>query len=294
VLARQTAFLNRDYRTNGVTTEHSHSTFPGVASNYLGELASVTQEALDSSNNPGSVVTVSLYQYDANGNRTIQTQTGTVNGSPGQTNTTRMIYDAQNRVIQTIDALGRTNSTTYNKLGKQATTTDVWGRTTSYTYDPLGNLIETLYANGSVTRTTYNERSHVVYSQDRAMPDGNNQTMAPATMNLYDTNGNLVCAQRLSGVALVKQTASLNTDYAGLPGGDTQYKMVVNSNGTFGSCTRSVYDLDGRVQYAMDARGTVTEYDYDADGRRTNTLIYLNYTVSPPATGMITPTGGSW
>jgi len=41
----------------------------------------------------------------------------------------------------------------------------------------------------------------------------------------------------------------------------------------------------------MDARGTVTEYDYDADGRRTNTLIYLNYTVSPPATGMITPTG---
>jgi len=274
-----------------VFTTNSYYSNPGLASNYVGELASVTQEALDSSNNPGSVVTVSLYQYDANGNRTIQTQTGTVNGSPGQTNTTRMIYDAQNRVIQTIDALGRTNSTTYNKLGKQATNTDAWGRTTIYTYDALGNLIETLYANGSVTRATYNEKSQVVYSQDRAVPDGNNQTIAPATMNLYDINGNLVCGQRLSQVALARQTATNGTDYAGLSGGDTQYKMVVNSSGTFASCTRTVYDLDGRVQYAMDARGTVTEYDYDADGRRTNMLVYLNYTVSPPATGTIAPTG---
>jgi len=86
-----------------------------------------------------------------------------------------------------------------------------------------------LYPNGSVTRSTYDERSRVVYSQDPAMPDGNNQTTAPATMNLYDSNGNLVCAQRLSQVALAKQTAVPGTDYACLSGGDTQYKMVVNN-----------------------------------------------------------------
>ena len=89
------------------------------------------------------MITTVYYQYDANGNRTSEAHTGTTNGLAAATNVTQSVFDAQNRLVQSVDALGRTSSISYNKLGKQATTVDVLGRTNTYTYDAIGNLIQT-------------------------------------------------------------------------------------------------------------------------------------------------------
>ncbi len=70
--------------------------------------------------------------------------------------------------------------------------------------------------------------------------------------------------------------------------------MTNTGAGTLVSFTRTVYDLAGRVRYSMAANGNVTQYSYDAAGRRTNVLVYTNYTVSLSSINQtIAPTGGT-
>ncbi|HEV2327545.1 MAG TPA: hypothetical protein VGY56_02015 [Verrucomicrobiae bacterium] len=55
--------------------------------------------------------------------------------------TTTYTYDAQNRVIQTVNPDGGTNITVYDLAGQQQATIDASGIMTSNTYDPDGHLI---------------------------------------------------------------------------------------------------------------------------------------------------------
>src|SRR5262249_19190698 len=89
------------------------------------------------------------YTYDANGNRCTETVHRQVNGQD-ESITTIHIYDGQNRLIETRDALydpstPRLHCTKifYNAAGKPLTTIDKLGRQTAYTYDARGNLIQT-------------------------------------------------------------------------------------------------------------------------------------------------------
>src|SRR5262249_16223644 len=148
-------------------------------------------------------------------------------------------------------------------------------------YDVLGNLIETIYPDNSVTRSTYDEKNRPVYTQERAVP-ASGVTTAPSMVNLYDLQGRVTRVERRSNVQLTRQTDSMYS---------TEYTMSVTSTGALVSCTRNVYDLNSRIQFSMDARGAVTEFQYDVAGRRTNVLVYTNYVVSPTATGSISPSG---
>jgi YD repeat-containing protein len=77
-------------------------------------------------------------------------------------------------------------------------------------------------------------------------------------------------------------------------GGASAPTVVVATNGTRTTLTRSVYDWNSRVIYAMAANGAVTQYQYDAAGRRTNTLVYTNYLASVASNNApIAPTGGA-
>lgn len=259
--------------------------------NLTGEIASVTQQWVNSSGSPsGPAASSTYYQYDANGNRVQQTQIATVNGVSGTSITTQYQYDGENRLIATIDPLGRTSSTVYDKAGRPYITTNVENQSTTNTYDAIGNLIETAYPDGTVSRMTYDELNHVLYTQDRSVPSSGGSTTNAATLNVYDGAGRVVCVERLSGVILTRQ---VNSSVITRSGADTIYQMTNTSAGTLVSFTRSVYDLDGRVMYSMAANGTVTEYDYDADGRRISALVYTNYTVDLSSIGTtIDPTGG--
>ncbi|HWD21489.1 MAG TPA: RHS repeat-associated core domain-containing protein [Verrucomicrobiae bacterium] len=273
-------------------TTYAYYTQPYGVGNFPGEVASVTQNWVGSDGvtpGPGVFAPVN-YAYDANGNRISEARTGTIDGVPGQSAVTQYEYDAMNRVVETIDPLGRASRTVYDAAGRVVLTVDALGRATTNTYDACGNLIETAYADGTVSRLTYDEMSHVLCSQDRALPDGGGVTTGPATVNIYDSAGRNICVQRWSAMSLAKQ----NDTRAQVAAGVTMQTVVVATNGVRASFTRSVYDWNGRVVYAMAANGAVTEFRYDAAGRRTNTLVYTNYLVALTDSGtQIAPTGGA-
>lgn len=278
------------------STVTSYSYYQNTAAqptgNFTGEIQSTAQQWVDAGGNPcAPIVPPTSYQYDANGNRTQQMQTATVNGVTNTAVTTSYQYDAENRLVATVDPLGRASGTVYDKAGRAFMTTDVDGRTTTNTYDAIGNLIETAYPDGTVSRMTYDELNHVLYTQDRSVPNSSGSTTNAATLNIYDGAGRVVCVERLAGTILTKQ---VNTAVVARSGADTIYQMTSTSPGAVVSFTRSVYDLDGRVQYAMAANGSVTEYRYDADGRRTNVLVYTDYTVDlSNITNAISPSGAA-
>src|SRR5581483_2511332 len=261
----------------------------GTAGNFAGELAYTAQEWVDGGLNVVGQSAPTYYDYDANGNRTVQTQVGTVNGVGGQQVTTRYYYDGMNRLIETVDPLNRTSMTTYDGAGHVITSTDVLGRTTTNVYDAIGNLIETDYPDGTVSRMTYDEMNHVVCSQDKAFPDGSGKTTGPATWNVYDGAGRNICVERLTGVQLQRVT---DTNVATMTGAAVPQVITLATGGTLASFTRSVYDWDGRVIYSVAANGGVTQYQYDAAGRRTNTLVYTNYFVTT-TNQAISPSGGA-
>jgi len=287
-----------------VVTAYTYYAEPSSSLGLTGEVKTVTEKWVDDSGaTMAPVLPPTTYDYDANGNRTREIRKATVNGVAGTDVITQYRYDSQNRLFQTIDPLGRTNTVVYNKLGKQAATIDVMGRTTAYLYDVLGNLIETTYPDNAVTRTVFDEKNRVTVTQERAVPDGNGQTTAPATVNTYDKAGRIIRVDRRSGVILARVVWTPGTDFPADPnsistqqnpaGVETQYAITVTNLGTLESLTRTRYDLAGRVEYSMDARGTVTQSGYDDAGRRTTNRVFTGYTVSPLATGSLVPSSGS-
>jgi YD repeat-containing protein len=62
-------------------------------------------------------------------------------------------YDAQGRVVRTIDALGNSNQTFYTPLGKVDYTIDKLGNTNRLFYDARGNLVQSIGPDGLATQT---------------------------------------------------------------------------------------------------------------------------------------------
>jgi RHS repeat-associated protein len=248
-----------------------------------GDLLQTTEEWVDTGGNVVGARVTTSYTYDANGNRTTEIKQRTIGsgtGSVQQYIQTQTIYDAQNRVLTNIvmvsnDGMAswsglQTNSVTYNELGKQATSTDAAGRVTTNIYDFNGNLIETAYPDGTVSRTSYDGFGRQQYVQERAVPSSG-VTTAPATRNTYDASGRVIKVEKFASVTLTSMPAG-SGDYMGPTG---QIKMVATDPGNSALTTsRTFYDAVGRVQYSVDARGAVTQYLYDAAGRRTNVLVY--------------------
>lgn len=245
----------------------------------LGDLVQTTETWQDSGgNNVGSPVTTS-YAYDANGNRTNETKFHTVTGGVEQI-VNAYTYDAMNRVVKTVVSASvngtttlspQTNTVTYNLLGKQATSTDAAGRSTTNVYDFNGNLIETAYPDDMVSRTAYDGFGRQLYVQERAV--NATTTTAPATRNTYDASGRVIKVERCDAVQLTRNVAIPTVDFSGTTN-EVVFKMTVANTGSVLTTTRTFYDSVGRVQYSADARGAVTEYRYDAAGRRTNVLVY--------------------
>jgi YD repeat-containing protein len=107
---------------------------------------------------------------------------------------TTTVYDGQNRVIQTVEALGNTNRTFYNTLGKVDYTIDAFGNTNSFLYDALGNLIQTTYPNGTFTRTVYDSAGRTYLTTDRNGITG--------TRTDYDAAGRATNTVRLTNVVV--------------------------------------------------------------------------------------------
>jgi len=156
-------------------------------------------------------------------------------------------YDAQGRVIWTVDGLGKTNYTFYNSLGKVEYTVDKFGNTNFFSYDARGNIIQTLYPDGTFTRTAYDNEGRVILTTDRNGITG--------TRNWYDALGRITNAVRVLYPRIEITTTGASP------------QAVIVSDGTPVSSNITVYHDNGWVKCRIGPDGQPTWYDYYPDGR---------------------------
>ena len=227
--------------------------------------------------NDGEESNYTQYYYDAKGN-VLRTYTGltsplTINGLDDVTAgededyaVTKYTYDKFGRVTQVTDALGNSETNTYDAvLGLLMSTTDRNGQTFNFSYDGLGNLTSKSLADGTNAETstygltgqvlskengnstisyTYNNKGQLVSESDTAT--GTTKTYT------YDANGNR------TGFTLARNgNTEINQTYAY----DKLNRLVsVSENGTV-IATYSYDNKGNRVQTV--SNGITTEYAYN-------------------------------
>ena len=213
----------------------------------------------------GNVLSSTGYTYDSNGNKLTQSTVRTTSGG-AQTVLTQYGYDAANRVIQVMDALGGTNLTFYNGLGKQSHTVDALGRMTSYFYDFAGQLTNTTYPDGNFEITRYDPEGRKTSFVDRG---------GHASTYSYDSVGRLLQTTYADG-----SYSASSYDLAG--------RLVKTTQGSVPSglvpisssiiTARYAYDAEGRRTNSLNALNQGNYFAYDANGNQTNSVDALNLT----------------
>jgi RHS repeat-associated protein len=196
-----------------------------------------------------TILSSNSFAYDSIGNQTNSTVWRHV-GVSWVPSVTCYVFDAQNRVIQTIDPDGGTNSVVYNAIGKQSATIDKLARTTSYFYDNQGRLFQTTYPDGTSEFSYYDAGGNRTNSVDRA---------GRSTFYVYDALNRLV-------QTIYPDGASAGSAYDDLG----RVKFTVDARGTTNTFG---YDLAGRRIAVTNAWGTpiamVSLYAFDANGNQT-------------------------
>ncbi len=184
--------------------------------------------------------------YDDNGNKLTETKTRTLVGGGNGAVFTQWQYDAANRVLQTINADGYTNSVVYNAIGKQADTVDALGRTNQFFYDSVGMLTNETFPDGTFESYAYDGDGNRTNFVDRS---------SNPTSYTYDPLGRLT-----------------RTTYADGSASGTVYDPA----GRFSSETLASVPNGGGMSPPQVSTITVVHYNYDAGGRRTNMVNALN------------------
>ncbi len=199
-----------------------------------GELLREVVFADDSTADSSSALAVTSYQYDANGNVTVETDP--------EGNTVTFTYDALDQVVQVtqqqtplVDAYAPTDRYAYDDAGRLVYHVDPVGLRTAYEYDTLGNQV----------RQTATESVGVPTAQDIE------------TVRTFDDFGNRLTT-RVTGTGV---TETLTYDAADRPATRT-----VTGLGT----TTFKWDLAGRLveERSPAPESIVQVHDYDLAGRR--------------------------
>lgn len=228
---------------------------------------------------------VTQYTYDGAGRLL-----STVLDPNGLKLTTTYTYDGDGNVIAVKDAAGNTSRTVYDNNNRAIYSIDPLGAVTATTYDAAGNLVgRTVYATAidpsafatqaptaatmaakvvslpgdRVTRYAYDADNRLRFIQQ---PNG------VVTEQTYDRDGNVVRSgmyTQLGTIGADFSVAAVTQAFAGIPERATHY----------------VYDAAGRLAYRLDPAGIVTATTYDAAGVVTSTTVYATaYTDNPDAT----------
>jgi RHS repeat-associated protein len=214
------------------------------------------------------------YTYDLDGNLLSTTDP--------DSDTTYTVYDALNRPIRNVSALGSgsndmhyATTTTYDAVGNALSVTDPDGNTTSYTYDRLNRQTATTDPLHNVSTTQYDDAGNVVQATDA---DGR------VTDYVYDADNRQTEELWLSA-GVVSHIVQTTYDAAGQVLGVTESDSQNAGNGT---CYQYAYDQDGRVtssRMAPDDLGGPTLVDGQLNGNSPtwtwggNTGPYEAYTV---------------
>jgi RHS repeat-associated protein len=283
----------------GDTTVNSYS--GGLLASSTDAIGTITANSYDNNDNligtatlegvTGAILSSNTFTYDGNGNRLTSTVWRQVNGVWKSALTT-YIYDAMNRVVQTINPDSGTNTVVYNLIGQQQATIDPLGRATTYDYDNQGRLWRTTYPDLTTELSYYDANGNRTNSVDRAgrtttfVYDALNrlvQTIYPdntTNRTVYDDVGRVAQTIDARGAVTAFNYDAAGrrlavTNAVGIAGLETVSSYAYDANGnqiTFtdglGHTTTNVFDALNR-QVAVDyPDGTKTLTGYDADGRR--------------------------
>jgi len=244
----------------------------------------------------GQLLKSSWYEYDENGNQTKQTTWRTLPSGQKETNVTRFVYDAQDRLIHTIDPFGYTNSSVFNDLGLKEATIDKLGRITRYDYDVHGRVAQVTYPDQTYERNFYDAEGRLSAKLDRAFgtttyihdsvgrltgvvhPDGTTNT------TVFDALGRVKYTVDARGItnAFGYDSASRRvaaTNALGVSGVQSAFAYVYDASGnmtnmvdSLGRSTTNVFDAERRLVEVRLANGTSAKSKYDAVGRVYETI----------------------
>ena len=261
-----------DSRNNRVLTTDGRGNVTRYAYDGLNRLTAtthyLTSNGLGSGTPAGTIIT--SQSFDDNSRLTGQTD--------DNTNTTTYVYDALNRMTQTVFPDGTTNSAAFDVHHNQTTATDANGSVVNVTHDLgnrpiaksitrgsgiLGTTSETNQYDGvcrvvsaadddSIVTRSYDSLSHILRETQQILPGGAAQTVAFT----YDSEGDRLACLYPGGRIVNSLYDRLN-----------RLQTVTNSTGLIAH-----YDYVGpfRVERRDYGNGTRMLMDYDAIRRLTN------------------------
>ncbi|WP_456446646.1 RHS repeat domain-containing protein, partial [Thiolapillus sp.] len=219
--------------------------------------AGYVTEAVDEAGNATS------FGYDGNHNLTSVTYP--------DGNTTRYLYDAEDRLIRQIDARGNITTFEYDATGQLTRRTYPDGTYERMTYDASGRMTTFTDANGDTTQYEYDGAYRIVR---KVFADLTEETYT------YTPKGQIATATNSSGT--VRYEYDVNDRLAtktNPDGSETSYLYDPNGNviqiavrlvGGADRTTRYTYDALNRIDSVIDADGLITTFTYDAIGNLTS------------------------
>ena len=182
--------------------------------------------------------------------------------------TTSFELDADGRTLKVKDPNNIVTRYEYDKLGRRtAEVTDDAGNaddlklTRTYVYDLAGRLTSsTDWTGTSRTRYAYDDANRLIYQID---------SMGAVRYTEYDGEGRERRVTRLATPLTAANLTALGTQPT-----RAQVAALVTSVPAKDEVTGRVFDKDGRVQFSVDAAGTVTGFRYDGAGRVKQQIVY--------------------
>ncbi|MDH5803119.1 MAG: hypothetical protein OEZ68_20135, partial [Gammaproteobacteria bacterium] len=250
-----------------------------------GNLTQVTE----AKGTPDQVISqTSNYDNGSEHNRLFQT-------TDAEGNSVQLHYDAANRLqTRTVDPMDPVTNPNglnivtqyeYDGIGRNVKVTEAYGsedaRSTQTVFDANGQVAETITDPDGlrlITRFTYDGQGRqlsVETGLSATLQGGtyvDNRSDARLTHYQYDKLGRLVkeivdpAGTPTSGSNPLNITTEYRYDEA---------DNLVAKIDTDGNITRFVFDAQNRVQYVVDAEGGVTYNQYDKQGQRTKTIVYV-------------------
>jgi RHS repeat-associated protein len=173
------------------------------------------------------------------------------------------IYDANGRLIKTIDADGNVVEFTHNIDGKEEIVKDKLGRTSVFVYDEEGNVLSQTNPMGETTTRTYDDKGRELTVID---------PLGHTTTNNYDEAGNLLSVTDALGntettIYNDKQSPTSISD----KNGNTMNIVynAYNSPSSFttasGATNTYTYDKYGNKRTVTNEYGEITTYLYDEE-----------------------------
>ncbi|KAG9544830.1 hypothetical protein KCV01_g24712, partial [Aureobasidium melanogenum] len=229
----------------------------------------------------GNAITINAYADP------VAVDPSTMPAGQGKVATTRMEYDALNRLVKTTDAMGGVESYTYDAYGNRTSVTNKLGGLTRYVYDALGRLFNEIFPFNTVDRAGNPQVAYNQYTYDAR----GNRIHAYLGFNALDERS--ISYTYDAADRLISQVSGNGNDELGRETPIDARANVYDARGNLirsqdanGQWTLYYYDLANRQVAQISPLGAQVRTEYDAAGNKTRTLSYADMAgVSPSQWG---------